>query len=107
MRKPKYVMIGPIRYDLKWEDNLTVDGERHHGMIEFDESEISLDSARCLATQQITLLHEVLHAIMYESGVDGICGDKTEELIVRALSFQLHQVFRDSPGLLGFFMLEK
>lgn len=52
-----------------------------------------------------TLLHEVLHAILWERGISTACGildnrEKDEENIVNALSNGLTQVFQDNPQFL-------
>ena len=53
-----------------------------------------------------TLLHEVLHAVVYEHSltVDGnvLCVDSNEEIVVNSVTNGLMSVFKDNPWFLKF-----
>ena len=53
-----------------------------------------------------TLLHEVMHAIWSESGLDHI-PDLNEETVVRTLATWLRIVFRDNPDFTKFVINSK
>lgn len=47
----------------------------------------------------ITLLHEILHCICYETGIDNIfTGHKQKEVIMCGLSTQLLRLFKENRG---------
>ena len=102
MQHPDSAMIGPIKYDIRWEDRLGYDGERCHGTATFVDLLIRVDSVQSLSVQQITLLHELFHAMIHESGVGEVMDEEQEEMIVRTLSLMTHQLLHSSPEIADF-----
>lgn len=47
---------------------------------------------------ELIVLHEVIHAIMFETGLTHMVNEKTEEAITHALALQLHTIgYRLTP----------
>jgi hypothetical protein len=42
--------------------------------------------------EAVVELHEVLHAILFETGLSNLMTDKTEESVVTGLALQLHNI---------------
>ena len=102
MPKPNMIKVGPLEYSIEWEDGLEVDGMLCHGVMASIDSSIRIDSSQPLMVQQVTLLHEALHAILTESGAADVLGIKQEEMVVRSISTQLIQMIQESPSLVSF-----
>lgn len=63
------------------------------GQAGFNACEIEIDSSLSVERQRQTLIHEIFHAVMYESGYDG---DEQDEDMVNRVSLVLYQVFADN-----------
>ncbi len=67
------------------------------GRFVYAERRIEIDRDLDLVIRPITLLHEVLHGILQNAGLD----DQPEPL-VRAIAHGVVQVLRDNPGLVTY-----
>ena len=95
------VRIGIHDYEIKYVPESEVNtayqqGKRMNGFINFDKKEILINKERDVITQSETMLHEVLHGLMYEWGIQENLDilDETEEKLVNTLGKGLIQVMR-------------
>lgn len=107
MTIPDKVKIGPLDWKIEWVDELELDGQRCHGAATFLSMLIEVDSRQPLLVRQVTLLHEIMHGILEESGVGDMLGDKKEEMVVRTLSLQLIHAMHENREVGDFLMLPK
>lgn len=99
--------IGHIDYKLKKKKSvIDEDGTECIGLIDYHESTISLrkDVSEQVSTQ--TLIHEVMHGIMVESGFESGEGIHTEENVNR-LGLTLHGFLKDNIDTLNKIYNEK
>jgi hypothetical protein len=99
MKIPKTVRIGSVDYDVKDVDHeMCVDGKSVCGRITYNESLIEIRTdGFSQQSREITLLHEMVHAISRERGLDW--GDN-DELYTEELAKSLHQIIKDNPDIL-------
>ena len=97
MRPPKTVRIGSSDFDIVTVKE--IDGGNSIGMFYRDAKRIEMVK-QSPDIDANTLLHEVMHGLMGESGLDQTpWGRKNEEQIVTALTNQLMQLFLNNPNL--------
>lgn len=97
MRIPKKVKIGPHIYIVKLEKDLS----GNHGLMgqsRHTSSEIVIDPNLSGSQLEDTLLHEILHAIQFQTRFISD-GEKDEELAVSRLTPLLLQVIKDNPEI--------
>jgi hypothetical protein len=107
MSTPTSVRVGPYTYvvkvdadrikELEKESESDLYGITTHGILE-----IVLQPAVADMVMRETLLHEVLHAILFNTGLSDRMTDKAEEHLVRALSPALFALLRDNPNLVQY-----
>ena len=107
MSTPPSIRVGPYRYtvkvdserikELETESNADLYGITTHGILE-----IVLQPEVADMVMRETLLHEVLHAVLYNTGISDRMTDKAEEHLVRALSPALFSLLRDNPDLVQY-----
>lgn len=68
------------------------------GISQHDRLEIDVSTQLPIQRQQLTLLHECIHAI----GSNYLQGNELTESQVASLSLGLYQVFKDNPGVSKF-----
>lgn len=73
------------------------EGVRHVGRCVYVASRIYISSELSESVREDTLLHELLHALLYVSGAEAAYGKsaKLEEQLVSALAPMLHRLLRD------------
>lgn len=64
---------------------------KDYGLCDYDNKCILLKTGMSTTQREETILHEVLHAILYESGIGFKFDTSTEEAVVRALEHGLYQ----------------
>lgn len=73
-------------------------GTTHHG-----KQRMFIDPSETQQKKKHTLVHEIMHAIWWQSGLGVRYGEKNhpklEEEVVAALSMGMYQVLRDNPQL--------
>ena len=99
MNIPEKIKVGYREYKLeKWKQTVANANDAHgqffakEGIIGYTEEEKGISHAN-------TLLHEILHAIVYQWNIE--LGDK-EEPVVNGLTNGLTTVFVDNPNLLDY-----
>lgn len=60
------------------------------------EQKIYLKPGMTKQLKEETLIHEVIHAIFWQTGLDAEFGNDQEEKITSALAHGLYQVFKDN-----------
>jgi hypothetical protein len=98
MKIPKKVRIGGVDYEVKYEERLNDGSQLAYGHIDFDTMFIRL--APKLQTQQgehITLLHEIMHGIVHDRGIN--FKEYDEETIVNQLAKGFYQMLKDNPDI--------
>lgn len=68
------------------------------GTVSFTRLTIRVDESSPHRLKAATLWHEILHAALYQSGLE----PEDEEQIVIALGYTLSQVIRDNPALIAY-----
>lgn len=96
MQIPKKLKIGAFTIPVKFEEELELDGAACNGIWCSRELEIKLDPALSEQHRAATLLHEILHAIFWTSGLTWALEETCEETVVTALSYGLYQVIKDN-----------
>lgn len=103
MNVPLTVVVGPYTY------TVSVSGERIkelekegkeelYGMTIHGSLEIVLQPNVADMVMRETLMHEVLHTVLYNTGLSDRLTEKTEEHLVRALSPALFMLLRNNPA---------
>lgn len=98
MQIPKKVRIGGIDYAIKHVPRLiSADGDLCNGIFNSNRCVIELNQEQDVAGERIaqTLLHEVLHGVIYTTGLNL----EDEEITVNVLAKGLYQVIKDNPAL--------
>lgn len=106
MRLPRRVVVAPhvmtIQYD---DDNRLKEVDDLNGLCDFDTGRIWIDRKQTPLMERDTVLHEVLHAVLDQTGAKrrfkDIDKDFEEELVCE-LAPRLLQVLRDNPSLVGY-----
>jgi hypothetical protein len=101
------IRIGYEDVKLDLVDNIPSDnGDHVFGEFDSIKNSIVLDKKQTPRSLANCLLHEVIHAVIYQSGLNsnGNClsNEKDEELAVNAISNQLSQVIRDNKWFLPY-----
>lgn len=99
MNIPKKIRIGGIDHPIKYKDNLRNENdERLYGQIDLSASVITLSSDPAAGKERITetLLHEIIHGVLYHAGVTEF---EDEEHVCNVVSRGLYQVIADNPTL--------
>ena len=88
-----------FKTDDKKDDNVL--GEYYSG-----SAKIDIQKDQNARSEANTLLHEVIHALVYQTGLNSegnvLSKDENEELLVNAISNSLSQVFRDNRWFLPY-----
>ncbi len=88
----KQIKVGGVVYPVVEKENIIIDGDADFlGSCDYKDHIIELRSDTGQARKEQTLVHELVHAMLFESGY----GDHDEELVKR-LGKMLHQVLQDN-----------
>ena len=99
----KQIRILNKKYTLKLKKRIKTD-DSLLGQTVHHKNVIELSTEQDLTSFTDTLLHEILHAIWYTSGIEyGMGGEQTEEFVVNSFSSALINVFIDNKWLLELF----
>lgn len=88
------IRIVGFDYDIKKVDMPLVDNQGCFGIVDNIATVIELKKDNPPQKQAETLLHEILHAILFQFDVE--LEDDKEEKVVKALAKGLHQVVKDN-----------
>lgn len=99
MHIPNKLTISGMEYTVKLEDKpLFCNNQRAYAHIDYDNKEISIDvGLQDIQGQQQSLLHEILHGIVYDRELD--FAKDEEETIVDQISNGLYQLIKDNPNM--------
>lgn len=99
MNIPKSVRIDSVDYEVILDNTtLIIDRAECKGTINLDYKTIRINNeVQSEQGQEKTLLHEIIHGIIYERDLDLRTAD--EEAIVDTIAKGLHQVIRDNPDI--------
>lgn len=86
----KTIKVAGVNYNVKHVNKL-MDDYDYLGHINYPNNEIKIDEGISEERKAQVLIHEMLHAIFYESGYD----EQDEDMINR-VGITLHQVLRDN-----------
>ena len=96
----KNIKIGYRDYKIKNLDSIVSRCNEINGQFLASDGVIALSSTEDNISHANTLIHEVLHAIIYQWGVE--LDDKEEEKICNTIANGLTTVFVDNPSLLSY-----
>lgn len=98
-RLPKLIYVGPFDFEVKQLADMDLLGETHS-----NDGLIDIKRKQSPANKRDTLLHEVLHAIVFHSGLGhGLSHDDEERLVV-TISPWILAVLRDNPALVDYLL---
>lgn len=88
------IKVGGITYDVVYTEDIS---GFLYGSCNYEKGKILISSKTGEERQQQTLIHEMLHAIMFETGLTQEEEDEDrEEEMVNRISLVLHQVLADN-----------
>ena len=96
----KNIKIGYRDYKIKNLDSIVSKCNEINGQFLASDGMIALSSTEDNISHANTLIHEILHAIVYQWGID--VDDKEEEKICNTLANGLTTVFVNNPSLLSY-----
>ena len=96
----KNIKIGYREYKIKNLDSIVSRCNEINGQFLASDGVIALSSTEDNISHANTLIHEILHAIIYQWGID--LDDKEEEKICNTIANGLTTVFVDNPSLLSY-----
>jgi len=104
---PESVQVGPYVYTIIADAVRMAECEKESreelfGMTLHKSLEIIIQPDAADTVIRETLLHEVLHAVLYNTGISDRMTEKTEEHLIRALSPALFVLLRDNKKFLGY-----
>ena len=107
MSTPTSVRVGPYTYTIKVDAERIKELEKESdtdlfGMTTHGHLEIVLQPDVADTVLRETMLHEVLHAVLFNTGLSDRMTDKAEEHLVRALSPALFALLRENPDLVRY-----
>lgn len=89
----KKLKVGGLIYDVvpvQWEEN--ADGGLQFGIFNANKTNILINELISEQVQKQTLIHEMMHAIFFEAGIEV----ENEEDLVNRISAVLYQVLQDN-----------
>jgi hypothetical protein len=98
--RPKSVRVMGKIYEFNFVHECSIDHE-NLGQCDHKKLTIAIQDYQLPVEEGDTVLHEILHAVWHQMGIDG--GPMEEEPIVRRSASGLFQVFLDNPSLLKYF----
>lgn len=97
MNIPERVKIGWREYTIEQGEHRTDEkGGDLYGQIEYEAGKIYLYEKLDNDNKAVTLLHEIIHGILY---LAGRTKDRKNEGLIECLSENLYQVIKENPGL--------
>ena len=98
--KNKKIKIGYKKYQIEELNSLLAKANEIHGQFLANDGVIALSSEEDSISHINTLIHEILHGIVYQWGLE--LNDKEEEKICNTIANGLTTVFVDNPWLLPY-----
>ena len=89
----KKIVIGKHVYKVHWDDfGGLLD---NYGTTDFNTNKICVDNTIANSRKELTLAHEIIHALFEDSGVREILKDN-EEQVVRMLENKFYEFLKDN-----------
>jgi hypothetical protein len=98
MKIPKQVKIGGFLWTIEENDKVSIEGNVF-GSTHCVKQRIFLDPNETQQKKEQCLLHEIMHAIFWQTGLNERIKKPehlTEEELIQALSFGVYQVLKDN-----------
>lgn len=97
---PKTLKIGGFIWEVKEDKNVSTEGNAF-GSTHPISQKIFLEPGGTTQKQEETLIHEIMHAVWWQSGLSTRFKDnpKIEEEVISALSMGIYQVLKDNDLL--------
>jgi glycerol-3-phosphate responsive antiterminator len=89
---PPTVRIGPVEYTVELDQRSVFDGA--YGAISYGEQCIRLMPGMPPTTEKATLIHEMLHGILFQAGMR-----QHDEQVIDAISYGILDMQAQNPGL--------
>lgn len=89
---PQQVTVGPMVYTVTEDTSRATDGV--YGSILYADSRISLQPGLAQPFQEIILWHEMIHAVLSQSGLRD-----QDEQVIHAIAYGVVEILRDNPEL--------
>ena len=93
----KSVTIGPFHYAITDIHGEIEDGKFIHGRVTHHKTLIEIDASSSKQGALHTLMHEIVHAIRYQSAIQPT---ENEEYVCDALAYGLIQLIKGNPELI-------
>ena len=100
MERPEKIKIGYREYTLEEWKQTVASANEAQGQFFAKEGVIGYTAEETGVSHANTLIHECLHAIIYQWNMD--LEEKVEELVVNGLANGLTTIFVDNPKLMDF-----
>ncbi len=112
--RPSSVKVGPFVFNVTWDGHELrrldrIDGRDSFGMTLMDRCKIVIDDHRPLIALQNTLIHEILHAMVWVYDIPMPYQDdehKMEEQFVCRFDSPLLLLFKENPAVMQWLALE-
>lgn len=117
IERPDHVLIGPHKFTIHYDQQYFLDLARSSGSDRFGESSMAnmtivVSDARAFTGLQETLLHEILHCLIWQAGItipedDDASGDEREETLVGQMSGILLDCIKRNPHVFDWLDLKE
>lgn len=107
MRPPNRVQVGPYSFTIDF-DPIThnsveiAEGEKLYGRVDFPSQTINVNPGQEKDSLADTILHEILHAVIYISGLQKRFEGNSEEELITPMATTLLDTLRRNPKLVDF-----
>jgi hypothetical protein len=102
VKPPRVVKVGPYQYTVNAFDSLAELTSQSAG-VNFNKTEVHYDPAQSPGQMRDSILHELLHCIIYETHIRKEIGsEEDEEKLVWTLSPRILALLRDNPRLVQY-----
>lgn len=72
------------------------------GAITYNQNEIEVLTALGKSAEVVTLVHEIVHGITYERGINTLIKDESVETFTEEMAKGIIQLIRDNPDLVNY-----
>lgn len=87
----KHITVSGIDYEIVYRKNPYYRGESVWGFVDYEHTRIVIKKNMSKQKQRQTLMHELTHVAVHESGRDDLCN---EETLINPLGNVLYQTFK-------------
>jgi hypothetical protein len=104
LKVPKKVKIGYLTFDIDSKDSAWKDRNKAVGMCKVEQSLIEYCKEQSSPEIVNTIIHEILHALVYVFDIE-FDNTKKEESLVTKMANGIHTLLLDNPDLLKWLLL--